>query len=694
MNIEELLKSNEDLEKYFEENKSDKDYLVNYYLQDPNRIQLSFDKYSIYIPTIDKIELIKKLIEKNVNESIIGNAIYCTNLYSEKQDEEIIKEFFLYLIELDKNKQINLDNFDIVVKSNISRIDPLYFLRKDPKNVSYFTTLENEEAVFEVLKYLKDSNYTFTKTNEYFLKDNVLNNTKTTAYFINNCIYDDELKISLVVDIFKGKTKEDLHELYCEIDEDYFKKKIRKITNINNFDLSTIAKDSKLFIEYDGFNLNEIKELLKIAKEEELDIEIVIAMDRVDMNLCDELHSLYGDKLRIAPKENQNKSDNDVYNYEDYSYEHIKKCEYKIDSFVECTNDKVDKDGDIKSLSPLEKFVAAYIITTMFATYQEADLGENDGKSRSIYEVFGYDEKPKIVCVGFVRTLKELLYRMDIKDTAEWAIFSPEEAKRIKAVYTKGSINHDRLLIHLQDPKYNIDGVYMSEPTWDNRHRSYRHILMSKDELLEKDPSLNHEYLRTKEVDKCSDKLNCEKPSLIFDRKIPEETLIKAFMAVNRFLNKNQKMAKDDSEYTKIEYDEVAKQLGFLEEPTFDKRNIEEMTGEELSYVNDVYYLTLATSVRSLFSEYLEENGIDLNVKLVRAGAFIPLDETLPLEQLVENGFVVDLENKRLYLNSYEFNKSFKDKKIIEYFKHALDRVRQYQGIVNSLSNENEVKTK
>ena len=354
--------------------------------------------------------------------------------------------------------------------------------------------------------------------------------------------------------------------------------------------------------------------------------------------------------------------------------------------------DTLDKDGEVKSLSPLEKYIAAYIIVSNFANYRPEDKNEEFAKSRSIYEVFGYDENPKIVCVGYVRALKELLYRMDMKETAEWEVYSPTEGGE----YKKGFNNHDRLLISLKDPKYNVDGVYMADPTWDSsifNSKKYSHLLMTKDELTKVDTFLKPEFLRLDQINSRSEELNCV-PSLCFNNKIPNDTLIKAFMAVNRFLDKNQKMAKSDSDYTKFEYDEISKRLGFEEDFNLDKRSIEEMTGEELAYSKNVYDVTLSTDLRALFKDYLQEKGIDIKISLTPEGAFIPLDEALPFEQLIENGFVVDLEKKRLFLDAYEYNLTFKDKTIKEFFDHELERIGQYQSLVNGLTNESEVKTK
>ena len=105
-------------------------------------------------------------------------------------------------------------------------------------------------------------------------------------------------------------------------------------------------------------------------------------------------------------------------------------------------------------------------------------------------EVIDKINNRRIVCVGFVHLLQELLFRMGIYDTIRWDVHSIEEEERS---HTQGD-NHARMLIHLVDPKYNIDGVYMSDPTWDERGLHdicIKHMLMAKEEIRRIDPEFS-----------------------------------------------------------------------------------------------------------------------------------------------------------------------------------------------------------
>ena len=106
-------------------------------------------------------------------------------------------------------------------------------------------------------------------------------------------------------------------------------------------------------------------------------------------------------------------------------------------------------------------------------------------------------------------------------------------------------------------------------------------------------------------------------------------------------------------------------------------------------------YEFLSTDIRALFKEYLKNNGIDIKASIVPQGAFVPLDDTVPLDELIEHGFDIDLEKNRVFLNSYKINKTFAKKTIDEYFKHSLERIQEYLNLSNSMSKESEeVKTK
>ncbi len=103
-------------------------------------------------------------------------------------------------------------------------------------------------------------------------------------------------------------------------------------------------------------------------------------------------------------------------------------------------------------LSPFEKFLYAYSICTQF----KYNPSENGLQSRSLIGVINSNY---IVCVGYANLLKELCERIRIKCLNQ----------RIK-INGENEVSHLNCCVLLEDEKYNIKGVYYSDPCWDNSH--------------------------------------------------------------------------------------------------------------------------------------------------------------------------------------------------------------------------------
>lgn len=115
-------------------------------------------------------------------------------------------------------------------------------------------------------------------------------------------------------------------------------------------------------------------------------------------------------------------------------------------------NDWVDEINNAKNndepLSPLEKFLYAYQICTSFY-YNESD--NNRDASRFLFGVLNSDN---IVCVGYAGLLTELCNRLDI----------PCVRQQVKI---GNSDYHLNCCVSIDDDKYNIHGIYYSDPCWD-----------------------------------------------------------------------------------------------------------------------------------------------------------------------------------------------------------------------------------
>ena len=112
------------------------------------------------------------------------------------------------------------------------------------------------------------------------------------------------------------------------------------------------------------------------------------------------------------------------------------------------------------NLSILEKYIYVYHLTTHFKAYKEEDYREDD--ALSLFRIFDYDND-LIVCGGFSKILFELCKRINIKNQLIKA-----STYDISEEGYKKSSPHIRNISRITDTKYNIDGIYINDSTWDN----------------------------------------------------------------------------------------------------------------------------------------------------------------------------------------------------------------------------------
>lgn len=128
---------------------------------------------------------------------------------------------------------------------------------------------------------------------------------------------------------------------------------------------------------------------------------------------------------------------------------------------VETANSKIDALADnikSKNLSPLESLLSAYLAISSREYVVEED-GENYAMSRSIY---GVANSNSCVCVGYSRWIMAVMSRLGLEDFKiyENSVFCTKDG-------VKNDGGHSNLIVYLKDEKYNIDGYYYMDPTWD-----------------------------------------------------------------------------------------------------------------------------------------------------------------------------------------------------------------------------------
>lgn len=105
------------------------------------------------------------------------------------------------------------------------------------------------------------------------------------------------------------------------------------------------------------------------------------------------------------------------------------------------------------NLSPLERLIMVYDIVKN--NFYHKEINENYLISRTLDNVLNSDY---IVCVGYIALINAILKNLDIN------------AKPIFCQAKDGK--HCRGIVYLNDEKYNINGVYILDPTWDSKRSS------------------------------------------------------------------------------------------------------------------------------------------------------------------------------------------------------------------------------
>lgn len=161
--------------------------------------------------------------------------------------------------------------------------------------------------------------------------------------------------------------------------------------------------------------------------------------------------------------------------------------------------DSIIEEVNRFELSPLEKYMYLYNIVKMYKEYKEVEEDNNPYLSRySEYTLFN----DYMVCVGFAELLEELVDRLKNKNvvcsTYSCSIVDDNDKES----------GHCRCLIKIKDEKYDIDGIYIADPTWDSikyfkREKNkkgitrinykvptanidlYNHIILTKEEVMD-----------------------------------------------------------------------------------------------------------------------------------------------------------------------------------------------------------------
>lgn len=299
--------------------------------------------------------------------------------------------------------------------------------------------------------------------------------------------------------------------------------------------------------------------------------------------------------------------------------------------------DEIKKIVEHYNFSPLEQVLFVYDIVKS-NKYNKESLDENYNISRNLNQIVNND---KIVCVGFANLIDFILTNLGFKTDF------------IYTKYKDGRDNHIRNYLHLKDEKYNIDGIFVLDATWDSRKNdsylnNYYYFLKPIRFFYEKDkceyiyePNL-FEYLKYNKANFVNNMLKIYKNNNDKFLRILQNLLKKC---TDKFINIIDFIDKNESEFTSILNDIYMKYNQIIDHTSFKNalykvRRIEylnkiidfEPDEEYIDSICNKYYkmtpeerLLLAIGLGPNLEKDLEEVNADsveedlLRIKLLRA---------------------------------------------------------------------------
>lgn len=151
-----------------------------------------------------------------------------------------------------------------------------------------------------------------------------------------------------------------------------------------------------------------------------------------------------------------------------------------LDNFFESEKKLWQLVGNTKNLSPFEKFIYDYNTTKKYKQYRENK--EAPSASRNLYSIL---DNEYMVCVGYSNLLGDLLDKEGIPSMNHLvAVDISYDIKGENEQVVASSAGHARRYVYINDPKYDIDGFYVTDPTWDNDMDKdlYNHLVLTNEE--------------------------------------------------------------------------------------------------------------------------------------------------------------------------------------------------------------------
>ena len=438
-----------------------------------------------YIITIKKLGEIQQLISTEKYEKHIANMLRKNNRKMNSIPEEFLKSSHILKAILEVNPQLLENNIVILsIRDMISQMD-------DDKAIEYLKdinypfdsrhVIDRLPVIIECIKndhmshphvrhlYSKEDYLKiFNETNEFLEPEMVLENLFLieNPYFVKSLI-----KQGVEIDIDQLLDTRYYEEMYLELKAESIKSNIY-IPRPPQYDDVIQFEGNNVFVEADSLE-NVIKGLKYIRENKlEQDLTIMLRQGRYDEFLITDNYEFF--------KELQDKNINIDFTYN--SGENI----YHLDKVLrnEELLRNIAEDIKSKNFSPAEEVIAVFDIVKVFKPFKELDpnQGGDTSKSRALYE---YLNNNYMVCAGYADFFTNLCRRLGIKCEDIGLVIVDMEKKKFTG--------HARNYVNITDEKYNIDGLYVIDSTWENNGKpkvskneeiksTYKHFLLTTDE--------------------------------------------------------------------------------------------------------------------------------------------------------------------------------------------------------------------
>ena len=492
-------------------------------------------------------------------ESIIDKPIYTDNMpFYLKIDQEYIERFLIqnpktdsielyyYLSASAKEKIISKIREEHIIFETIPKI---YLLYED----IYFEIIKNNNKVSNIIEITK-SHWSVEKLHRLLEYTSYKYHEQTPKEFYEDTKYFmDELKKDFsIIRYAPSDLNLSLKEI-TEIFELYANQKDVKINDsellkTNPFVVINELKEGNINIKDIDISKIKYKEIIdhELQKYESNDSKTDSKFDNIDNYLYIPANDIETIKKYVELKENNLLNYTIVFKtmYIHYNTSLIsdninyfktikdkKNIYFSFDGEKLLSLDQIIKDDEFldycvqniknSDMSPFEKYLAIYDIVKNFKQYKKSPDDRVLQESRNLYMILNNNY---MVCAGYARLLETLLKRIGI------------DATFLISSTNRDDIQHAIVALKIKDEKYNLDGVYLSDPTDDNPQiTSIREVNHYHGVLFRlKDTPLKEDYKDAETVD-----------TQHREQAIDKDTLLSAVMTVKKRIFKNLSHAEE-----------------------------------------------------------------------------------------------------------------------------------------------------